>query len=116
VSTDVYENGAHQPPPAIIYWPAQAQRAWPSPRSVAFALRTQRAGTEGLLVDIRNAVRGIKADLPLARVRTLNEFYDRSMARTSFTLVMLGIAGAMALALGVIGLCGVLAYSVAAPT
>jgi putative ABC transport system permease protein len=113
VSVDVYDNGANQVPPAIIYWPAQAQGAWPNPRSVAFALRTERAGTEGLLRDIRAAVRGVNADLPLARVRTLNEFYDRSMARTSFTLVMLGLAGAMAFVLGLIGLYGVLAYSVA---
>ena len=34
------------------------------------------------------------------------------MARTSFTLVMLGVAGAMALLLGVVGIYGVIAYSV----
>ena len=34
------------------------------------------------------------------------------MARTSFTLVMLAIAGSMALLLGIVGLYGVIAYSV----
>jgi ABC-type antimicrobial peptide transport system permease subunit len=34
------------------------------------------------------------------------------MARTSFTLVMLGIAGGMALLLGVVGIYGVISYSV----
>jgi ABC-type antimicrobial peptide transport system permease subunit len=43
----------------------------------------------------------------------LQEIYDGSMARTSFTLVMLGIAGGMALLLGVGGLYGVISYSVA---
>jgi len=48
----------------------------------------------------------------LAEVYTLNDYYLRSMARTSFTLVMLAIAGGMALLLGVVGLYGVMAYSV----
>jgi ABC-type antimicrobial peptide transport system permease subunit len=40
------------------------------------------------------------------------DVYGQSMARTSFTLVMLAIAGAMALALGISGLYGVTAYAV----
>jgi ABC-type antimicrobial peptide transport system permease subunit len=45
-------------------------------------------------------------------VRTLNDVYEQSMARTSFTLVMLAIAGSMALAVGIVGIYGVIAYSV----
>jgi ABC-type antimicrobial peptide transport system permease subunit len=42
----------------------------------------------------------------------MQEVYDQSMARTSFTLVMLGIAGAMAMLLGIIGIYGVISYAV----
>jgi ABC-type antimicrobial peptide transport system permease subunit len=45
-------------------------------------------------------------------VRTLGDVYGRSLAATSFALVMLVIAAAMALALGVIGIYGVIAYAV----
>ena len=47
---------------------------------------------------------------------TLQEIYDASLARTSFALVMLGIAGGMALLLGVAGVYGVISYSVSQRT
>jgi ABC-type antimicrobial peptide transport system permease subunit len=42
----------------------------------------------------------------------MQEIYDGSLATTSFTLVMLGIAGAMAMMLGLIGIYGVISYAV----
>ena len=61
---------------------------------------------------VRQAVWSINPDLPLARVRTMEEAYRASMARSSFALVMLAISGGMALLLGVIGIYGVISYSV----
>ena len=46
----------------------------------------------------------------------MGEILDESLARTSFTLVMLAIAGVMALLLGVIGIYGVIAYTVSQST
>jgi ABC-type antimicrobial peptide transport system permease subunit len=82
------------------------------PSMVNFAMRSGRTGTESFLREIRQAVSAVNPDLPLAGVQTLGDVYDASMARTSFTLVMLGIAGAMALLIGVVGMYGVLAYAV----
>jgi ABC-type antimicrobial peptide transport system permease subunit len=42
----------------------------------------------------------------------MEDVYNKSLARTSFTLVMLGIASAMALVLGIIGIYGVISYVV----
>jgi ABC-type antimicrobial peptide transport system permease subunit len=55
----------------------------------------------------------VNANLSVAAVQSMAELHARSMARTSFTLVMLGIAGGMALLLGVVGIYGVIAYTVA---
>jgi ABC-type antimicrobial peptide transport system permease subunit len=61
---------------------------------------------------VGRAVWAVDANLPLARVQTLGETYAQSMSRTSFALVMLAIAGIMALALGLVGIYGVISYAV----
>jgi predicted permease len=112
VVQDVRENGVHEPAPAIVYWPILVGDNFGSARAVTFAIRSDRAGTEGFLNQIRQAVWSVNPSLPVASVRTMRDIYDESLGRTSFTLVMLGIAGAMALLLGLVGIYGVISYSV----
>jgi len=116
VVSDVYDNGVNQPAPAMVYWPARWQALRLGirdfvPRSVVFTIRTDRAGTEGFLKELQQAVWSVNPNLPLAQVQTLGDLYSRSMARTSFMLAMLGIAGATALLMGVVGIYGVISYA-----
>lgn len=118
VAGNVHDDGVYQAPSSTVYWPAQVRGrtfglAGYQPRRVTVAIRSERASTEGFLREVAATVRSVHASLPLAQVRTLGEIYDLSMARTSFTLVMLGIAGAMSLLLGVFGIYGVISYAVA---
>jgi predicted permease len=114
VIQDVRENGVQEKEPEIVYWPPLVQNRFaPAVRTVTFVIRSERVGTESFLNEIRAAVWSVNSNLPLASVRTMQEVYDQSVARTSFTLVMLGIAGTMALALGIIGIYGVMSYTVA---
>lgn len=122
VVQDVHQHGVDENAPAMIYWPIYLNTPYgptPAPdavRSVRFAIRSGRAGTQTLMNQIQQAVWSVNADLPLASVETMQEIYAKSMARTSFTLTMLGIAGTMALLLGVIGIYGVISYAVAQRT
>jgi predicted permease len=120
VADDVYDNGVNEAAPTIVYWPVLMGPFWADQvrvnRGGAFVIRTSRAGTETFLADARTAVWSVNPNLPVFLVRTLGDIYDQSMQRTSFTLVMLGVAGGMALVLGIVGIYGVISYAVSQRT
>src|SRR3984957_12961695 len=116
VVQDVREKGVQAKAPEIVYWPPVVENFYgrgpaQAIRTVAFVLRSERAGTESFLNEVREAVWSVNSNLPLASLRTMEEVYGKSLARTSFTLVMLAIAGAMALALGIVGIYGVISFT-----
>ncbi len=112
-----YQDGVTQAAPTIIYWPMHMETFWGQPgfvsRSLVFSLRTSRLSDPSFMTTVQQAVWAVNPNLPLARVRTLREIYDASMAETSFTLVILGIAASVTLLLGLVGIYGVIAYVVA---
>jgi predicted permease len=118
VVEDVYDAGVHVTPPAFAYWPALMDRYIGSGEKGfalsfgTYAIRSSRTGTEALLAEAQPAIWSVNGRRPVFLVTTLKALYDRSMARTSFTLVMLAIAAGMGLVLGIVGIYGVIAYMV----
>lgn len=117
VVQDVPDNALSAPTPAIVYWPSMMTGFYLADdtrlqRAVTIVVRSARAGTAPFIKEIQDAVWSVNSSLPVASIRTMQEVYDASLARTSFTLVMLGIAASTALALGIVGLYGVLSYAV----
>jgi putative ABC transport system permease protein len=116
VVQDVRDDGLRAPAPEIVYWPPRIRDHWLAgdfvTRQVIVVMRSARAGTASLLREIQQAVWSVNPSIPVASVRTMRDVYGRSLARTTFTLLMLGTAGAMALLLGVVGLYGMISYGV----
>src|SRR5437016_1440095 len=99
VVEDVRQNGVSETAPAIVYWPALhddshgSDRIMYATRSATFIVRSDRAGSESFLNQVQRAVWSVNANLPVSSAQTMQDIYSQSLARTSFTLVMLAIAG-----------------------
>jgi predicted permease len=121
VVQNVSENGVDQISPPTVYWPSMMHDiygpgSFDARRTMYFAMRTNRAGTQALINEMQQAVWSVNSNLAVDSIRTMQDIYSESMARTSFTLVMLAIAGSMALALGILGIYGVISYAVSQRT
>lgn len=120
VAADVRDDGVDRNPPLIVYWPQVTLGYWEGAtidqpqtwRGMGYALRSARVGTPGFLEDVRRAVWEVSPTIPLQDVRRLPELMAQSVARTSFTMVLLSVAAGVALLLGVIGVYGVISYAV----
>ena len=116
VVSDEREDGVQEKAPPVAYYPLLMNdfegNVVAARRTVSYIVRSKRAGSQSLLAEVQQAVWSVNSNFPLANVRTLAEIYDKSLARTSFTLVMLAIASIMALLIGLVGIYGVISYAV----
>jgi putative ABC transport system permease protein len=114
---DVLWDGLDQPAQPTVYLSLEdPMTQFGMTRRMSFAVRSERVGTTGFVAEIQGAVWAVDPSLPLAAVETMGDIHARALARTSLTLTLLGIAGAMALALGLVGVYGVLSYMLAQRT
>ncbi|MCP4657355.1 MAG: ABC transporter permease, partial [bacterium] len=117
---DVREDGVDQETILEVYWPQVTLATWEGTteddietwRTMAYAIRSSRVGSPDFLREVREAIWSVNPNLPLQGVLPLTELMARSVARTSFALVLLGIAAGVALILGIIGVYGVISYAV----
>ena len=111
VVADIRHDGVDQPAPSTVYWPQRGNR------SMAFiAPRPARRHRGATPPRSAAAVASVSTSLPITQLQTMQEVYDKSMARTAFTLTLLAISGGMALLLAAIGIYAVISYTVAQRT
>ena len=112
VVSDVKDDPSDERAKAAIYMPF-SQNQWT--RELLVAVRT-RGEPEAVLASLRSELAALDKDLPLAEVATLEDVSDRAFAEPRFLSWLTTTFAAVALGLAVIGLYGVISYTVSLET
>jgi putative ABC transport system permease protein len=115
IAEDVRGAGLDQGATEVVYFPMNmlfAEGLSGPPRGMKAVIRTGGADPLALLPAVRRAIGEIDRDVVVEHPRSMGAVVARSMARTSFTMELLALAGAMALVLCVVGIYGVISYVV----
>ena len=108
---NVHEEGLREEVRPWAYMPMGSASPAPSLAGMQVLVR-MTPGRPASVPGIREAVERLDPTVPLTTVRTMDDVMAASVAQTSFTMVLLGIAATVALFLGAIGLFGVISYVV----
>jgi len=115
---DVRDDSLQGEPVELVYFPLvgaePAHSEWVL-RAMSVAVRTAGA-PEALAESVRRTVWNLDSDLPVVNLRTTAEITAGAMARTTFAMLLLGVAAVVAMVLGTVGIYGVVSYLVSQRT
>ena len=112
---DVHEEDLRVPVPPWAYMPMASTHVRVGLHGM-FVLVRMEEGMAPPVTAIRETIASVDPSVPITTVSTMDEVMARSVAQTSFTMVLLGIAAGVALFLGAVGLFGVVSYVVSQRT
>jgi putative ABC transport system permease protein len=115
VAGDVRTAGLDHPPTEVVYYPIvpiKGNGLWGPGASLTVVARARTGSPAALVPEIRRALRDLDPEAPVADVRTMDAVMAHALARTTFTMLLLGVAAAMALVLSAVGMYGVLSHLV----
>lgn len=112
---DVRAAGLQNPPIEAVYFPLiplAGTKYWQPSRDMYVVVRAPSVSQSTLVASIRQIVKQIDEQVPIADVQSMELVVAKSMAQTSFTMMLLVIAAAIAIALSAVGIYGVISYVV----
>ena len=114
VAADTRAEGLDRPPPELVFLPIVPSLA-PAlglPRAMTMVVRARTDEPESLAPALRRVLAELDPQVAMTNVRPMRDVLARSLARRSFTTLLLGVAAAVALLLSGVGIYGMIAYLV----
>jgi predicted permease len=108
----VHHDGLDRPAPGALALPLQIDGMLRGPPTATFVVRSPRVGSAGFNRELERAVWAEEPAVSLLNLRTMDDLYRRSLARTSLTLQLLATMATIAMLLGVVGVYGSISYAV----
>lgn len=115
VADDVRAVGIEDAPPELVYFPTLPlpdAPLWGAASEMNLVVRTSLSDPLTLTASITRAAREIEPQVAVANAQTMIGIVDKSMAKRSFTMVLLAIAAGIAIILSAVGIYGVISYIV----
>jgi predicted permease len=117
VAEDIRGNGLQKPVVEAIYFPIvpppnSLGKGMMNSRYMYFVIRAPNANATTLVAAVRQIVKEMDPQVPIADVQPMELVVAKSVAQTSFTMMLLLIAAIIALSLSAVGVYGVIAYVV----
>jgi predicted permease len=108
---DVRHEDLESKIPVVVY-ETESQSTF---ESMYFGVRTT-GNPESLISGIRAAIRNLDSELPLDAVGTVDTLVETSLSQRRFAMLLMAIFAGLAMALAMVGIYGVLSYSVTQAT